>query len=84
MEISLVGKKECSKSSAAETVSSELILKFAEATEQMNFDVLADLLAGHGEFEIQTSDLETLVVGKSEFLDWYRLKLSETEITTTN
>ena len=62
MEISLVGKKECSKSSAAETVSSELILKFAEVTEQMNFDVLADILAEYGEFEIQTPSIPSILI----------------------
>lgn len=62
MEIGLVGKKECSRSSAAEAVSSELILNFAEVTEQMNFDVLADILAEYGEFEIQTPLIPSILI----------------------
>lgn len=63
------------------STSQDLAAEFAIATEQVNLEILTDLLAENGEFEIQSPDLETLVVSKYEFLEWYRLKLAETEIT---
>ena len=82
MEINLMGMMECSKSLGSATTNSDLAMEFSAATEKGNFELLTNLLADNGEFTIQSSDLETLIVGKDEFLDWFRLKLAETEITS--
>jgi len=57
-----------------------IAVEFALASEKKDLRHLKNLLAEHGTFDIQTADLETLEVGKCEFLVWYEMKLQETEI----
>lgn len=59
-----------------------IAVEFALASERKDLHHLESLLSVNGTFDIQTADLETLEVGKHEFIKWYEMKLQETEITS--
>ncbi len=60
----------------------DLAALFAHAASDNNLEVISALLSENGTFDIQTPDLETLEVGKHQFLSWFTNKLSETKITS--
>ena len=63
------------------TLTQNIAVEFALASERKDLHHLECLLSENGTFDIQTVDLETLEVGKYEFIKWYEMKLQETEIT---
>jgi hypothetical protein len=64
------------------TQTQNIAVEFALASERKDLEHLESLLSENGTFDIQTADLETLEVGKHKFIEWYGIKLQETEITS--
>ena len=64
------------------TSTQNIAIEFAMASERKDLHHLESLLSENGTFDIQTADLETLEVGKHEFIKWYEKMLRETEITS--
>jgi len=48
----------------------DIVEQFVDALLEPDFIMLEKLLTDTGKFDIQDSELETLEVGKSEFLEW--------------
>jgi len=59
---------------------SDLIIEFAQASIRKDISYIEGLLSDIGEYEIQNNSLETIEVGKQEFITWYSNKLSQTPI----
>jgi len=59
-----------------------IAVEFALASKNKDLPHLESLLSENGTYDIQTADLETLEVSKQEFIEWYGMKLQETEITS--
>lgn len=68
--------------SKTHTSTQNIAVEFALASERKDLHHLESLLSEDGTFDIQTADLETLEVDKYKFIQWYGLKLQETEITS--
>lgn len=66
------------------TPTKNIAVEFALASERKDLKQIESLMADHGTFDIQTEDLETLEVGKHEFIKWYEKKLQDTEIKSRN
>jgi hypothetical protein len=59
---------------------SDQIIEFAQASMRKDISYIEGLLSDSGEYEIQNDSLETVEVGKQEFIKWYSNKLSQTSI----
>lgn len=61
---------------------SEILNHFKDIIVQKNFVAIEDLLSESGEYDIQNQDLETISVGKSQFLNWFCSLLKNEDITS--
>jgi len=59
----------------------DLIKQFVLSSFNADILTIEDLLAEDGVFELENKDLETIEGSKKEFMAWYKLKLTNTEIT---
>ena len=59
----------------------DLIKVFAEASKRADITLIESILDDQGVYEIQLDTLDTLEVGKSEFMKWYKDKLENVLIT---
>ena len=59
-----------------------VISHFKDIIVQKNFVAIEELLSEAGEYDIQNQDLETISVGKSQFVDWFCSLLKNEDITS--
>ena len=66
-----------------EKISNKDILKmFTEALLKGDLTLIEPLLKEDGDFDIQNEELETVEVGKYEYLSWLKSKLTKTTVTS--
>ena len=58
----------------------ELVKQFSESIREPDFIEMASLLADNGKFDIQDKKLETIEVGKDEFVEWIWVQRSFSSI----
>ncbi len=58
-----------------------IVIEFAKATKRKDVEFIESLLSDEGEFHMQDKDLKRIEVGKKEFMDWYRIRVENAQIT---